>query len=53
MHYRLKGHGLKPAAIERAIKLSAEKYCSATAMFEKTAKIEYDWTVEEEGAAAS
>lgn len=48
MHYRLKGRNLKPAAIERAIKLSAEKYCSATAMFEKTAKIEYTWTVEEE-----
>jgi len=53
MHYRLKGHNLKPAAIERAIKLSAEKYCSATAMFEKTAKIEYSWTVEEEEAIAS
>ena len=46
--YKLKGHDLKPAAIERAIKLSAEKYCSATAMFEKTAKVEYSWTVEEE-----
>ena len=49
--YKLKGHDLKPAAIERAIKLSAEKYCSATAMFEKTAKVEYSWTVEEEGGA--
>jgi len=53
MHYRLRGRNLKPASIERAIKLSAEKYCSATAMFEKTAKIEYDWTVEEEGVTAS
>lgn len=52
MIYRLRGRNLKPAAIERAIKLSAEKYCSATAMFEKTAKIEYSWTVEEEGTEA-
>lgn len=46
--YKLKGRNLKPAAVERAIKLSTEKYCSATAMFAKTAKIEYSWTVEEE-----
>jgi putative redox protein len=45
--YRLKGHALKPAAVERAIKLSEEKYCSATAMFAKTAKIETVWTIEE------
>ena len=45
--FRLKGKNLKPAAVERAIKLSMEKYCSATAMFEKTAKIEHEWTVEE------
>ncbi len=47
MIYRLKGKNLKPAAVERAIKLSEEKYCSATAMFRHTAKIENEWTVEE------
>ena len=46
--YKLKGKNLKTAAVERAIKLSNEKYCSATAMFEKTAKIEHEWTVGEE-----
>ncbi len=45
--YRLKGKGLKPAAVERAINLSAEKYCSASIMFGKTAKLEHEWTVEE------
>ena len=45
--YKLKGKNLKPASVERAIKLSEEKYCSATAMFAKTAKIEHEWTVEE------
>jgi putative redox protein len=45
--YRLKGKNLKPASVERAIKLSEEKYCSATAMFAKTAKIEHEWSVEE------
>ena len=47
MIYRLKGKSLKASAVERAIKLSEEKYCSATAMFRHTAKIEYEWTVEE------
>jgi putative redox protein len=50
MIYRLKGENLKPAAVERAIKLSADKYCSASKMFEKTAKIEHEWVVE--GATA-
>ena len=45
--YKLKGKGLKPAAVERAINLSAEKYCSASIMFGKTAKLEHEWTVEE------
>jgi putative redox protein len=47
MIYRLKGENLKPAAVERAIRLSMEKYCSATAMFAKTAKIEHTWTIED------
>jgi putative redox protein len=46
--YKLKGRNLKPAAVERAINLSAEKYCSASIMFGKTAKIEHEWTVEED-----
>ena len=50
--YKLKGHKLNPAAVERAIKLSEEKYCSATAMFRHTAKLESSWTIEEESAAA-
>jgi putative redox protein len=45
MIYTLKGENLKPAAVERAIKLSAEKYCSASKMFEKTAVIEHEWHI--------
>ena len=47
--FKLRGYGLKPAAVERAIKLSSEKYCSASIMIGKTAKIEHSWTIEEEG----
>jgi putative redox protein len=45
MIYTLSGENLKPAAVERAIKLSAEKYCSASKMFEKTATLEHEWKI--------
>ena len=51
MHYRVAGRGLAPAKVERAIALSAEKYCSASAMMSKTATITHDWEVVEERAA--
>ncbi len=37
--FRLTGAALDPKAVERAVKLSKEKYCSATAMLGKTAEI--------------
>ena len=51
--YKVTGRNLKPANVERAVNLSAEKYWSATAMFEKTAKIEHSFEIIEEGAAAT
>ena len=43
--YTVTGKNLKPASVERAIKLSADKYCSASKMFEFTAKIEHEWHI--------
>ncbi len=43
--YTLSGVDLKPAAVERALKLSSEKYCSASKMFEKTARLEHEWKI--------
>ncbi|MGH8799666.1 MAG: OsmC family protein [Casimicrobiaceae bacterium] len=40
--YRLRGESLNPAQVERAVKLSKEKYCSATLMLAKTATISYE-----------
>ncbi|MCE2917751.1 MAG: OsmC family protein [Rubrivivax sp.] len=37
MHFVVSGRGLPAAAVERAIALSHEKYCSASAMLAKTA----------------
>jgi putative redox protein len=45
MHFVVTGKGLKPEAVERAIKLSAEKYCSASIMLAKTAEITHDWEI--------
>jgi putative redox protein len=47
MHYVVTGKALAPAQVERAIKLSKEKYCSATAMLEKTASISVDFELRE------
>jgi putative redox protein len=44
-HFVVRGKGLKPEAVERAIKLSAEKYCSASIMLGKTAEITHDWEI--------
>ena len=39
LHFIVSGRGLPPAAVERAIHLSHERYCSATLMLAKTAEI--------------
>jgi putative redox protein len=39
MHFKVTGHAIPVAAIERAIAMSHEKYCSATIMLGKTATI--------------
>lgn len=35
VHFIVSGHDLKAGLVERAVKLSAEKYCSASMMLEK------------------
>jgi putative redox protein len=47
MHFVVRGRGLKPDAVERAVKLSAEKYCSASIMLGKTAEMTHSWEVVE------
>ena len=45
--YTVAGRGLDPKQVERAVKLSKEKYCSATIMLGKTAVITYEIDVVE------
>jgi len=41
LHFQVKGKDLDPAKVDRAVKLSHDKYCSATAMLAKTAELSY------------
>ncbi|HCJ51887.1 MAG TPA: OsmC family protein, partial [Gallionella sp.] len=45
LHFVIKGHDIKPAVVEKAIKLSAEKYCSASIMLGATAAVTHDFEV--------
>ena len=47
LRYRVTGHGLDRHQVERAVRLSKDKYCSATAMLAKTAEVTYDVSVVE------
>ena len=47
MHFIVSGRGLDPKKVERAIQLSAEKYCSASVMMSKTATVTHDFEVVE------
>ncbi len=42
MHFTVKGRGLSEGKVERAVGLSVEKYCSASAMLARTATITHD-----------
>lgn len=44
-HFILTGHGLDRRQVERAIQLSAEKYCSASIMLGATAAITHDFEI--------
>jgi putative redox protein len=50
LRYHIRGNGLNRAQAERAVKLSKEKYCSATLMLAKTAEITFEVEIEDLGA---
>lgn len=45
MRFLVTGKGLRRSAVERAVRLSAEKYCSATAMLRPTVAIHHDFEI--------
>ena len=48
MHFTVRGKTLKRNLVEHAIRLSREKYCSASAMLGKTAEMTHDFEIAEE-----
>ena len=46
-HFTVSGRNLKPAAVERAVNLSHDKYCSASIMLAKTAEITHSFEIVE------
>lgn len=47
LRFVVTGKGLSDAVVERAVKLSAEKYCSASIMLGKTAEVSHSYEVVE------
>ena len=47
-HFIVSGRGLQEAAVQRAIELSHEKYCSATVMLAKTAGVTTSYEIIED-----
>ena len=45
MHFVVKGRNIAPNKVQRAIDLSIEKYCSASAMLARTATITHDFEI--------
>jgi putative redox protein len=47
------GHNIRPEAVERAIQLTEERYCGASAMLGKTATIEHTFSIVEDSKEPS
>jgi putative redox protein len=47
VHFIVSGRDIKASRVERAVQLSAEKYCSASIMLGKTAEITHDFEIVE------
>lgn len=53
VHFVVTGTGLNPSQVERAVKLSAEKYCSASIMLSQACDITHDFEIVDPAAEAS
>ncbi len=49
IHFIITGNGLDPVKVEKAVNLSADKYCSASKILEKTAEMTHDFEIVELG----
>lgn len=49
VRFVVRGRGLSEKQVQRAVRLSAEKYCSASLMLGKTAEITHEHVIEDDG----
>jgi len=49
IHFIISGNNLDPVKVEKAVNLSADKYCSASKMLGKTAEMTHDFEIVELG----
>ena len=49
IHFIITGNSLDPVKVEKAVNLSADKYCSASKILEKTAEMTHDFEIVELG----
>ena len=49
VHFIVSGTDLDPKKVQKAVELSADKYCSASRMLEKSAAITHDFEIRETG----
>lgn len=49
VHFIVSGRDLDPNKVEKAVALSADKYCSASRMLEKSARITHDFEIRDPG----
>ena len=47
IHFIITGNSLDPVKVEKAVNLSADKYCSASKILEKTAEMTHDFEIVE------
>ena len=47
LHFIIEGNNINPKHVERAVKLSAEKYCSVALMLNKNVRINHDFIIKE------
>lgn len=53
MHYVVRGREVRESAVERAVRLSVDKYCSATAMLRPGVEITHDFVIEDDAAPSA
>lgn len=51
LHFTVTGRRLSPDKVKRAIEISSDKYCSASIMFARVAKLTHRWTIVDEATA--